>query len=117
MSGCCSPSRRADQPVGPAARAIPRDHGGPHPELIALAGGTTLVGSDDPEHPEEWPVREVEVAAFRIAAHAVTNAEFAQFVAATGYRTEAESFGSSFVFAGFLPDDFPPTRGVADAPW
>ena len=23
----------------------------------------------------------------------------------------------SFVFAGLLPDDFPPTRGVSDAPW
>ena len=27
--------------------------------------------------------------------------------------TEAERFGWSFVFAGLLPDDFPPTRGVA----
>ena len=31
--------------------------------------------------------------------------------------TEAERFGWSFVFAGLLPDDFPPTRGVAQAPW
>ena len=29
--------------------------------------------------------------------------------------TETERFGWSFVFAGLLPDDFPPTRGVADA--
>lgn len=117
MSGCCTPSRRADQSERsdrPSAAGTP---GLPPPELVAIAGGTTLVGSNDPEHPEEWPVREVEVEAFRIAACAVTNAEFAQFVAATGYRTEAESFGSSFVFAGFLPDDFPPTRGVAEAPW
>ena len=31
--------------------------------------------------------------------------------------TEAERFGWSFVFGGLLPDDFPPTRGVAQAPW
>ena len=47
----------------------------------------------------------------------VTNAQFAGFVDATGYRTEAEVYGWSFVFAGLLPDDFPPTRGVAAAPW
>ena len=36
-----------------------------------------------------------------------------------GHRlvTEAERFGWSFVFAGLLPDDFPPTRAVAQAPW
>ena len=34
-----------------------------------------------------------------------------------GYVTEAERFGWSFVFAGLLPDDFPPTRAVAQAPW
>ena len=31
--------------------------------------------------------------------------------------TEAERFGWSFVFGGLLPDDFPPTRAVAQAPW
>ena len=57
------------------------------------------------------------MAPYRIAACAVTNAEFAEFVAATGHRTDAERYGWSFVFGGFLPDDFPPTRGVAAAPW
>jgi formylglycine-generating enzyme required for sulfatase activity len=47
----------------------------------------------------------------------VSNAEFATFVDATGYRTDAERFGWSFVFGGLLPDDFPPTRAVAEAPW
>jgi sulfatase modifying factor 1 len=31
--------------------------------------------------------------------------------------TEAERFGWSFVFAGLLPDDVPPMRAVAPAPW
>lgn len=117
MSGCCAPSRPADRPESSSGAPTPRTHGGPAPELVEIAGGTTLVGSDDPQHPEEWPVREVDVETFRIAPCAVTNAEFARFVAATDYRTESETFGSSFVFAGFLPDDFPPTRGVAEAPW
>ena len=40
--------------------------------------------------PEEAPVVRVHVAAFSIDEHAVTNAEFARFAAATGYRTIAE---------------------------
>ena len=47
----------------------------------------------------------------------MTNDRFAAFVDATGYVTDAERIGWSFVFAGLLPDDFPDTRGVAAAPW
>src|SRR5690606_38727276 len=65
----------------------------------------------------EGPAHEVSLSPFSIAAHAVTNERFAAFVAATGHRTEAEEFGWSFVFAGLLPPDFPPTRAVAAAPW
>jgi formylglycine-generating enzyme required for sulfatase activity len=61
--------------------------------------------------------RTAAVAPFAIAATTVSNDEFAAFVAATGYVTEAERFGWSFVFGGLLPDDFPDTRGVAAAPW
>ncbi|RYB92927.1 formylglycine-generating enzyme family protein [Nocardioides oleivorans] len=119
MSGCCSPSAgdregrtggREPEPV------VVRRPGGPS-ALLDLPGATALVGSDDPDHPEEWPVREVVLAPYRIAGCTVTNAEFAGFVSATGHRTEAEAFGWSFVFGGLLPDDFPPTRGVAAAPW
>src|SRR3712207_4381913 len=65
----------------------------------------------------EGPIRKVRLRPFWIDRTAVSNARFADFVAATGYVTEAERFGWSFVFAGLLPDDFPPTRGVAQAPW
>ncbi len=47
----------------------------------------------------------------------MTNGEFRAFVEDTGHKTEAEHYGWSFVFAGLLPDDFPPTRAVASAPW
>ena len=84
--------------------------------MVALQGGEFLFGSDD-EHayPDdgEGPVRRVSVDPIRIDRHAVSNARFAAFVEASGYATDAERFGWSFVFAGLLPDDFPPTRGVA----
>ena len=65
----------------------------------------------------EGPLREIDLTAFEIDACAVSNSEFAAFVEETGYQTESEQIGWSFVFAGLLPDDFPPTQGAADAPW
>jgi formylglycine-generating enzyme required for sulfatase activity len=65
----------------------------------------------------EGPVHDVELSPFRVDPHAVSNARFAEFVDATGFVTEAQRFGWSFVFAGLLPDDFPETRSVASAPW
>jgi formylglycine-generating enzyme required for sulfatase activity len=88
--------------------------------MIAIGGGQFDFGSDD-EHayPDdgEGPVRRVSVSPFLIDRHAVSNTRFAAFVEATGHVTDAERFGWSFVFAGLLPDDFPPTQGVAQAPW
>ena len=89
-------------------------------ESITLEGGQFLMGSADRfAYPDdgEGPVRTVTLAPFEIGRCAVSNAEFAVFVEDTGHKSEAERFGWSFVFGGLLPDDFPPTRGVAAAPW
>lgn len=78
------------------------------------------MGTDDPHgYPAdgEGPAHEVWLPAYRIAATTVTNDEFARFVESTGHVTTAERLGASFVFGGLLPDDFPPTRAVAAAPW
>ncbi|QBI53629.1 formylglycine-generating enzyme family protein [Streptomonospora litoralis] len=88
--------------------------------MVLLDGGEFLMGSEDARaYPDdgEGPVRTVGLSPFLIGATAVTNAEFAAFAEATGYRTDAQRFGWSFVFGGLLPDDFPPTRGVVGAPW
>lgn len=134
---CCAPAAPAargaldPQPVaghpaapehGPARRA--------RRQLIALPGGRFWMGSDDPDAVAadgEGPVREVEVGAFSVAATAVSNAEFASFVKATGHVTEAERFGFSYVFDGFLPpharagspavDGTPWWRAVTGANW
>jgi sulfatase modifying factor 1 len=89
------------------------------PSLLALPGGVFTMGSTERRYRDdgEGPPRTVHVEAFRIAAHAVSNDDFAAFVAATGYLTTAEREGWSFVFGGLLPDRFPPTRAVAAAPW
>jgi formylglycine-generating enzyme required for sulfatase activity len=46
----------------------------------------------------EWPTHPVQLDAFEIDVTSVTNDDFARFVDATGYRTEAETFGFSAVF-------------------
>ena len=87
--------------------------------MVYLTGGTFLMGTDAPTFPAdgEGPVREVTLSPFWIEPFAVTNTQFATFVEATGYETEAERFGWSYVFYGFLPEGFAPTKGVAQAPW
>lgn len=66
-----------------------------------LDGGAFLMGTDRPEAWQsdgEGPVREIVISPFHIDICAVTNAQFAAFVEATAYRTEAETFGWSYVF-------------------
>jgi formylglycine-generating enzyme required for sulfatase activity len=66
----------------------------------------------------ERPVHEVTVNGFEMDATTVTNADFARFVAATGYVTEAEAFGYSAVFHLVLaarPSDI--MAPVGGAPW
>ncbi|SCG37856.1 Formylglycine-generating enzyme, required for sulfatase activity, contains SUMF1/FGE domain [Micromonospora coxensis] len=68
---------------------------------VALAGGEFLMGDargDGNRGDGEEPVHRVRVGPFTIDATPVTNTDFAGFVEATGYRTEAEAFGFSAVF-------------------
>src|SRR5690606_16470712 len=46
-------------------------------------------------YPEEGPPRTVHVASFSIQTHEVTNLQFEQFVAETGYVTDAERTSAS----------------------
>jgi sulfatase modifying factor 1 len=57
--------------------------------MVAIPGGTFAMGSQA-FYPEEAPVRQVRVDPFWIDQTPVTNRQFAAFVEATGYRTEAE---------------------------
>ena len=91
--------------------------------MISLPGGTFLMGTDYANgFPQdgEGPVRQVALSSFEIDAFPVTNEEFAAFIDATGYHTEAERFGWSFVFWAHIPKE---RRAelvedtVASAPW
>ncbi|XP_049761056.1 inactive C-alpha-formylglycine-generating enzyme 2 isoform X3 [Elephas maximus indicus] len=74
--------------------------------VVQLPGGRFQMGTDSPDGRDgEGPVREVTVKPFAIDIFPVTNKDFRVFVRANKYRTEAESFGWSFVFEDFVSDE------------
>jgi formylglycine-generating enzyme required for sulfatase activity len=58
-------------------------------DMVRIPGGSFLMGSDA-FYPEEAPIFRADVTAFDIDKHPVTNRQFSEFVAATGYVTVAE---------------------------
>src|SRR5919106_1369843 len=100
---CCVSGRRGDAPEEvsrPVAAVRPVAHSTTD-GMVRLAGGEPLMGDDSGEgYPAdgEGLARRVRIDPFWIDARVVSNADFAEFVAATGYVTEAERFGWSFVF-------------------
>jgi sulfatase modifying factor 1 len=120
MSRCCSPSRalsdRSGQSHSPVETAVAA-----HP-WVDIEECITWLGSDTPDgfaSDGEGPARPVELSAYRISATAVTNAQFDAFVRATGYRTEAEEAGQSFVFYLQIAADIRSTlrQVVPELPW
>lgn len=115
---CCHPApvSAEPRPGGPPAPSERRR--GSYPGLVRLDGGEFLMGTDDEQgYPEdgEGPVRTVSLNPFRIAATTVTNAQFATFAKATGYRTLAEREGWSAVFHLLAPAGR--QRTGRDTPW
>ena len=88
--------------------------------FVPLSGGSFRMGSTR-FYAEEGPVHDARVAPFQLARHAVTNRDFASFVAATGYRTVAERPLDAADFPGGALDSlepgslvFTPTDGPVD---
>jgi formylglycine-generating enzyme len=135
VSNCCAPSARrpaaAAPAAGPPAATLPdlpfevpeRDPREVARGMVAVPGGEFLMGGDDPDaFPDdgEGPVRTVRLSPYLLDATAVTNRQFAAFVKTTGYVTEAEQFGWSFVFHLFVTRDgrrHVMDASVPDAPW
>jgi formylglycine-generating enzyme len=85
-----------------AEAAPPAVRGGPnHHRLVVVPAGSYSVGSR--EAPRN-PVRTVKLESYAIAAMETTNAQFAVFVAATSYRTDAEKLGTGKVAVEGMED-------------
>src|SRR6201997_5810382 len=89
-------------------------------ELIQLPGGSFRMGSTS-FYPEEAPIHTATVARFAVERHPVTNAQFAEFVSATGYVTVAEQPLDPELYPGVAATHlgpgamvFRPTPGMVD---
>lgn len=100
---CCAPTMGGHEPrvarpfgVGGSPDVGSRTHG-----MVRVPSGSFWMGSEADDvvvGDGEGPERRIFTAAFYIDVVAVTNANFATFVKATGYVTQAEQLGWSFVF-------------------
>jgi len=88
----------------PSFSAPPKAHGPNGHVLITIPAGKYVLGEKG--HPIN-PLHTAQLAAFRISDAETTNEQFAAFVQATGYVTDAERSGKSKVF----------TEGMADWVW
>jgi len=78
-------------------------------QMTFLRGGKFLIGTEDEiahEKDGEKPPRLLQVDPFYIDCYQVTNLDFIFFVKETGYITEAEEYGWSYVFHLLLSEDF-----------
>ena len=123
---CCVPQAARASSRAPSVsvfqdRQLCRTSG--YEDMVLIGEGTHQIGADDSEThvaDGEGPVRLVEVNAFWIDRYAVTNRQFAAFVAATGDVTEAEAEGWSFVFEGVATATAKKRRlrgSVPQTPW
>lgn len=102
-ASCCAPGRGPAVAAGPAV--LERIRTGLTDGMVLLADGEFLMGTDATygfAADGEGPAHAVTLEAFHVDATCVTNEQFNAFVNATGYKTEAERFGWSFVFYGHL---------------
>ncbi|MEO8134969.1 MAG: formylglycine-generating enzyme family protein [Betaproteobacteria bacterium] len=119
---CCGPS--SGHRPAPAATTLPPRAGDPRQPAhatVLIPGGSFLMGSDDTEaflDDGEGPVREVALNVYRIDTVAVSNGRYAEFVRDTGYVTDAERCGWSFVFQAMVSARTRVRDGIVpDAPW
>ncbi|MBU6407423.1 MAG: formylglycine-generating enzyme family protein [Alphaproteobacteria bacterium] len=76
--------------------------------FVPVTGGSFVKGNT-PLYPEERPTLTLQVDAFDMLAHEVTNDQFAAFVTATGYVTDAEKSAASRAPGGGSAVFIPPS--------
>jgi sulfatase modifying factor 1 len=127
VDSCCAVGRdhivqgaRRVAPIDPVL-TVPVSDPSTRASFVEIAAETFTMGSDGPSAipgDGEGPARQVAVDAFAIDAFAVSNEQFARFVAATEHRTDAEKFGWSFVLASLLPRELRTRdRRPLNSPW
>ncbi|MCF7848264.1 MAG: formylglycine-generating enzyme family protein [Kiritimatiellales bacterium] len=106
---CCTPGeKRCNCDDGQLGEKFARAYSGATDNMVRIPGSTFLMGTDDEiGYPDdgEGPVRRVSVDPFYMDQCSVSIADFAKFIEATGYETDAAKFNYSYVFHALLPDN------------
>ena len=121
-----SSTNRAEETSAIAKEAVVVDHKGCAIEpctagMVWIPGGSFQMGSDIPMFRDARPMHRVSVDGFWMDTTEVTNAQFTQFVVATGYLTLAERKPSPEDYPNATPEQLvlgsivfaPPTHDVA----
>uniref|UniRef100_A0A4W4EF51 Sulfatase-modifying factor enzyme-like domain-containing protein n=1 Tax=Electrophorus electricus TaxID=8005 RepID=A0A4W4EF51_ELEEL len=88
--------------------------------MVLIPGGIMNMGTNAVNGRDgESPIRAVTVGSFKIDKYPVTNSDFREFVKSQKYKTEAETFGWSFVFQDFVSEEMKSkiTQKIESAPW
>jgi sulfatase modifying factor 1 len=124
LSPCCSVSRGDNSQESITTTSVLKSPSKviSKEDMILIEGGGFLMGTDRSDgfsSDGESPVHKVKLESFYIDPYSVTNAKFTEFIDDTGYKTEAEKFGWSFVFYSFLSPQIAQTvnQVVQNAPW
>ncbi len=80
-------------------------------DMVWIPGGEFMMGSDH-HYPEEAPAHRVRVDGFWVDRFTVTNEEWREFVAATGYVTSAERPANPADYPGAKPELLTPSSCV-----
>lgn len=123
MENCnCSPSRKENIDSKKRVKISTVSHNFSKKGMVYIPEGTFRIGTDEKEgfsDDGETPSHEIELNAFYMDKSTVTNFEFSKFVHETGYKTDAEEFGWSFVFYKLLSENIIKNvkHVVTSTPW
>ena len=106
-----SPPERSD-----AAAVAPASGQARQKSMVWIPPGKFWMGCSGCEMPDAKPVHQVSMSGFWMDATPVTNAQFARFVRATGYKTVAERKPSAKDFPDALPSQLVPGSIVFSPP-
>ena len=119
---CCAASRKPSATMETDIIIKKKNFAVSTDNMIKLPGAKFLMGTSDEEGfpaDGEGPVREITLDSFYIDETTITNFQFAEFIKATGHKTEAEQYGWSFVFYGLLSEQEQKAdyQVAASTPW
>jgi len=116
---CCTPARDTHSDKPPVTISAKSSASFCPQPTVVVPGGKACVGTNNPviRIDGEGRVQKKTINAYRMCSTSVTNAAFARFVGETGYVTEAERIGWSFVFHSDVSAEIATTRGVVGTQW